>query len=250
MKRNTVIAMVYGVAGVGLGVWLVVRGTSGRQDEASTDAAGVRVPSVMGEPAPGLVSEVGPDGIRWMSAAGGQSPAGTDVGRPTETKEEAEQRLRAFTAPALVRLPESGRELLRLADPTIQAVADLMTGAGVPEPVLETTLRGVFGHAQRLATFQRMAQMDAERAAELDREYAAIDPGERPSTPPPSLHWRAEVWQRRSQEYAEYMRRDLVTRLGIQDKAVHQRLIEIADDLFAREHGTAPEATATVETPR
>jgi hypothetical protein len=203
----------------------------------------------MGEPGPGLVSEVGPDGIRWIPADGGAMPAGPDVDRPAETKEEAEQRLQAFTAPVVARLPESGRELLRLGDPLIQAVADLMTSAGIPEPLLETSLRSVFGHVQRLATFQRMAQLDAERAAEQDREFAAMEPGERPPSPPPSLHWRAEVWQRRSQEYVDYMRRDLETRLGIQDATVNQRLIAIADELFAREDGKVPGQPAPIGTP-
>ena len=176
-------------------------------------------------------------------------PAGPGLDRPAETREEAEQRLQAVTAPAVVRLPESGRELLRLGDPTIQSVADVMTDAGVPEPVLETSLRGVLGHVQRLATFQRLAHMDAERAAEHDREYAAMDPGERPPTPPPSLHWRAEVWERRSREYAVYMRRDLETRLGIQDPKVPERLIAIADELFARENQKVPGEPAPMETP-
>lgn len=249
MKRTTLVAVGYGFVGAGLGVWLMTRGAVGNR--GSTNERAAEAPGLAAvETDAGLVTEVGPDGIRWIPAAGGSHQSGAAADRPVESTMEARQRLEALAGVAVPRLPESGKELLRLGDPAIQAVADLLTGAGTPESLLEVSLRGVFGHVQRLATFRQMARLDAERAAELDREYAALDPGERPPTPPPSLHWRAEVWQRRSEQYVEYMRRDLEIRLGIQDEKAPARLIAIAEELFAREQGASSGEAAPVEAPR
>jgi hypothetical protein len=249
VKRTTLVAVGYGFVGAGLGVWLMTRGAVGNRLNTNERAAETPVLAAV-ETDAGLVTEVGPDGIRWISAAGGAHLSGAAADRPVESTMEAQQRLEALAGVAVPRLPESGKELLRLGDPAIQAVADLLTAAGTSEPLLEVSLRGVFGHVQRLATFRQMARLDAERAAELEREYAALDPGDRPPTPPPSLHWRAEVWQRRSEQYVEYMRRDLETRLGIRDEKAPARLIAIAEELFAREQGASRVEAAPVEAPR
>lgn|GEM_PF-2769156 len=247
MKNNTVIAVIYGLVSVVVGGWLVFRESPGRGGDAAAGGAGVPGQDLRDDPDSAVATEVGPEGIRLIfPSAEGLPPDATTLSSTVPGPDPGE-RMKALESVVAPRLPESGSALLKLGDPSIQAVADLLTDAGLSGPVLETNLRGVYGHVQRLATFSRMARLDAEAASAQEREDLALDPGN-PSRSP-SLHWRAEVWNRRSQEYAGYIRRDLETRLGIQDETVVRQLVVLADELLAREGGGVPGDTTPGESP-
>lgn len=249
MKRDVSAAMIYGLVSVVVGVLLITRGvprmagdTTGDEGKANPDLRERSGGSALGglsEPTHRndgreMEVEVGPDGLR-LAPARDDGPSGARIsssgaGRVEEGGTEANADVARFGRAGL--LPESGRKLLALGDPNIQAVADLMSEAGATGLVMEFSLRGVYGHVQRLASFKMLARMNAERAVAMERDRPASEPPDPSGTP--TFQWRADIWDRRLKEYVAYVGRDLETRLGIEDRSVLDRMVAIADAMSER----------------
>ncbi|MGE3310645.1 MAG: hypothetical protein AB7O66_11805 [Limisphaerales bacterium] len=229
MNRNKWVAAAYGLACVVVGFLLIREGNPAVEREGSrvdSGTVGAEAGAGRGVGFPWHptgeteMAEVGPDGIRFVSAVETNGEGvGAGVGRRSAGW-----------------LPESGRELLALNDAIIQAVADSLKAAGATSEDLETGLQSVYGHVLRLASFTTIARLEVEGGPGFEAETA--NPGSDERSRMPSLQWRSEVWARRSREYQSYLRRDLEMRLGIRDEALVERLLEIAEAMAARDGGT------------
>lgn len=264
MKRDVSVAVIYGLVSVVVGVLLITRGVprmagdtagaAGRASPGLREGYGESAVGGLGEPTHRdggreMEIEVGPDGLRLAPARddgpSGMATSSNGGGRVEEAGSEA-----GADGPGVGRaglLPESGRKLLALGNPNIQAVADLMTEVGATGLVMEASLRGVYGHVQRLATFKTLTRVNAERAVELERDRSATEPAD--TSDIPTFLWRADVWQRRVKEYVAYVGRDLETRLGIEDKAVLERMVAIADTMSTRSPIVAQPTVSESEVP-
>jgi len=131
--------------------------------------------------------------------------------------------------------------LLEMGIPEIETVATILHDAGLASPLMESSLREVYGHVQRLAFFKEMAAADAERLAELNRAAMELRNGSRRVTPEERL-W-LESWIPRRDAYLQYVRKDLEVRLGLGDAAVAERLMAVADGMAVRSRvSAAPES--------
>jgi hypothetical protein len=122
-----------------------------------------------------------------------------------------------------------------MGDPVVEEVAGILREAGVSELALDGSLRSVYGHVQRLAVFRMLAWEEAARAAELERQAAELNPALGGMVP--GMAGVPELWPRRIEDYAGYVKRDLEMRLGISDAAVAGRLAEVGEALAMLEAG-------------
>lgn len=242
MKRDVIVALAYGVAGLSVGGFLIWSERPGRLREPVVGSE-IRSGLVSGQDAgevPEAESEIGPEGIRWLTRReiggvdgkfeGGEveRPGGGDEGMQGSPRRRAE-------------LPEGGDALLALGDPVVRGVADVLTEAGLSARAVEVSLRDVYGHVQRLATFRGLARADEELAAAIEARTGLSGDSEPGGLP--DLRWRIGIWPRRIEEYAGYVSRDLEVRLGITDAAVVARLVGMADRMS--EAMPATEASGT-----
>lgn len=238
MKRESMVALGYGLACVVVGVLLVRNAqTVDRGREPDPGSAAVGEGDAMVESG----WEIGPDGLRWVGpgrvgnsglSVGGDGAGGGTTGVEVEGATEA-------AVPREERgpdgLPLSGRALLAMGDPVVEEVAGILREAGVSELALDGSLRSVYGHVQRLAVFRMLAWEEAARAAELERQAAELNPALGGIVP--GMAGLPELWPRRIEDYAGYVKRDLEMRLGISDAAVVGRLAEVGEALAMLEAG-------------
>ena len=228
MKRDVIVALAYGVAGLSVGGFLIWSERPGRPREPVVGSE-MRSGVVSGQDAGGILeaeSEIGPDGIRWLT---GSESGGVDrkfEGGEAERSGWGDAGMRGSSRKRSG-LPEGGDALLALGDPVVRGVADVLLEAGLSARAVEVSLRDVYGHVQRLAMFRGLARADEELAAAFEARTGSS--GDAEPVGLPDLRWRIGIWPRRIEEYAGYVSRDLEVRLGITDTAVVDRLVGMAD---------------------
>ena len=250
MKRDTVIACVYGAVSVMVG-GMLIWGPESRFTDSLVPS--VELPSggaPMGEAGReelGVANEgeleVGADGllsarrtVRRGARDGGMGYRSGETWygpravwtKPLGPRDRAEDP----RGPYLGGLPVRASPLMEFGIPEVEEVATILREAGLAPPLMESSLREVYGHVQRLAFFEERAAADAEQLAELNR--AAIEAGDGSRRVLPEEKLWLESWIPRRDAYIEYVRRDLEVRWGLGDAAVSERLMAVAGGMAFR----------------
>jgi CubicO group peptidase (beta-lactamase class C family) len=202
------------------------------------------------------------DDLAWAGGAGfadlpSRRPAGPD------TLYRIASITKTFTGTAIMRLRDEGK--LDLDDPAVQWLPEL-TASGSPDAIGRVTIRRLLSHESGLTSeppgtdwalatprYEGVAARNLARAAEI---VAAIGPNQQPKYSNLGYQLLGEIVARASgQEYAAYLRQEVLTPLGMAETAFDpmpdalagRRATGYAERTFTDELDVAPETTCGAE---